>query len=158
MRYIKHLILHCSATPEGRYFDKYDILRWHTAKPPVGHGWKTGGYHKLILLDGTIEHIYPYERVTNGAVGFNFDSIHFCYIGGVGKDQQPKDTRTKEQKETMTKLVKETIKFFPKLLIAGHRDLNGLRGRPVRKACPSFDTDQWLKEIGISEDHFLVKL
>ena len=50
MRTIKELIVHCTATPEGKYFDAADIDRWHKQR-----GWSGNGYHFVILLDGTID-------------------------------------------------------------------------------------------------------
>ena len=50
MRKINQIIIHCSATPEGRNDTSKDIRRWHLAR-----GFKDIGYHYIILLDGTIE-------------------------------------------------------------------------------------------------------
>ena len=50
MRQIKEIIVHCSATPEGRNWTIKDIERDHKAK-----GYKKVGYHYVVCLDGTIE-------------------------------------------------------------------------------------------------------
>ena len=51
MRKIDKLIVHCSATQEGRNLDAAEINRWHLKR-----GWKGIGYHYVVLLDGTIEY------------------------------------------------------------------------------------------------------
>ena len=40
MRPIDSIIIHCSATPEGKHFTAADIRRWHKAQ-----GWSDIGYH-----------------------------------------------------------------------------------------------------------------
>ena len=51
MRNINRIILHCSATPEGRYTSANEIRKWHVN----GNGWSDIGYHYVIRIDGTIE-------------------------------------------------------------------------------------------------------
>ena len=43
-------------------------------------GWNSPGYHHLIMSDGTIHNLQPIERSSNGAAGFNANSIHISYI------------------------------------------------------------------------------
>ena len=50
MRTIERIILHCSATPEGRDVKVETITDWH-----LGRGWSDIGYHFVIELDGTIK-------------------------------------------------------------------------------------------------------
>ena len=49
MRDIKRIVLHCSATIEGKEYSVDTIRKWHTNK-----GWSDIGYHYVIQLDGTI--------------------------------------------------------------------------------------------------------
>ena len=101
---MKYLVLHCTATPEGREVTSGEIRHWHT--DPVkkgGRGWKQVGYTDMIHLDGKVERLVgnnedaevdPWE-VTNGATGYNTVSRHVVYVGGVSKDgKTAKDTRT----------------------------------------------------------------
>lgn len=156
MAKMKYLVIHCTATPEGREVSQSDIRRWHT--DPVskgGRGWKQVGYTDLIHLDGTVERLVqnnedaevdPWE-VTNGAAGYNSVSRHIVYAGGVAKDgKTAKDTRTLEQKRALVKYVRDFHERFPQIRIVGHRELPG-----VKKACPSFDVQQWLQAIGIKQ-------
>lgn len=149
---IKFLILHCTATPEGRKVTKEDIIKWHTS--PVaqgGRGWSRAGYSDMIDLDGSIVNITPYDNdddieaweLTNGAVGTNQFSRHIVYVGGVEKAGKiAKDTRTNEQKLAMANYVKQVVNAYPNILIAGHNQF-------AAKACPSFDVVEWCKSIGI---------
>lgn len=153
---MKYLVLHCTATPEGREVNSKEIRHWHT--DPVkkgGRGWKQVGYTDLFHLDGTVERLVknnedaevdPWE-VTNGAAGYNSVSRHVVYAGGLAKDgKTAKDTRTAAQLKAMTDYVRNFNERFPQIKIVGHRDLPG-----VTKACPSFDVKAWLESIGIRQ-------
>ena len=164
---LKYLVIHCTATPEGRDVSSADIRRMHTApKSAGGRGWKQVGYTDLFRLDGKVErladnnednYVDPWE-VTNGAKGYNSVSRHIVYAGGCDKSGKPKDTRTASQKSAMAKYVRDFHAKHPKVKIIGHRDLSpDLNGNGViepfeyMKACPSFDVAAWLKEIGIKQ-------
>lgn len=129
MRDIHYIVVHCSATKEGKDFGVDDFRKWHKRK-----GWSDVGYHFCIRLDGTIEDGRPIEKIGAGVRGYNSNSIHVCYTGGVDENIKPKDTRTKEQKESLFYLLTDLKRRFPKAEILGHRDFPD-----VRKACPSFD-------------------
>lgn len=154
MASMKYLVLHCTATPEGREVTSGEIRHWHT--DPVnkgGRGWKQVGYTDMIHLDGRVERLVrnnedaevdPWE-VTNGAKGYNTVSRHVVYVGGVSKDgKTAKDTRTEAQLKAMTAYVRDFHERFPQIRIVGHGELPG-----VKKACPSFDVAAWLRSIGI---------
>lgn len=127
-RNIKELIVHCSATPEGKDFTVSQIREWHLQR-----GFSDIGYHYVIYRDGSI-HIGRDESVIGAhCTGHNTNSIGVCYIGGVATDgKTPKDTRTAEQKQSLVKLLKELKIKYPQASIHGHRDFSS-------KACPSFD-------------------
>jgi len=149
----KYLVIHCTATPEGREVSAADIKRWHTSPPPTGRGWKQVGYTDLIHLDGSVERLVanngdewvdPWE-ITNGVAGKNSVSRHIVYAGGCAKDgKTPKDTRTAAQKEALAKYVKAFHAKHPTVSIVGHNEL-------AAKACPSFDVQKWLAEVGIKQ-------
>ena len=155
MAEMKYLVIHCTATPEGREVTAADIRHWHC--DPVangGRGWKQVGYTDLFHLNGDWERLVdnnedaqvdPWE-VTNGAAGYNQASRHIVYAGGVAKDgKTPKDTRTWEQKAALAAYVRDFHSRFPQVRIVGHHELN------PQKACPSFDVQEWLKSIGIKQ-------
>ena len=153
MRDIKRIIIHCSATKEGQDFDVEDIRRWHKAQ-----GWQDCGYHYVITLNGDIQEGRPLEKAGAHTKGYNQDSIGICYIGGCGNDNKPKDTRTEAQKNALYCLVKTLMKKYGVTEVKGHRDyskdLNGdgkITPNEWIKSCPSFNTQEWLKEVGLSE-------
>ena len=59
---LTYLIIHCTATPEGREVTSDEIRKWHTSPPPKGRGWKQVGYSDMIHLDGTLENLVPYNN------------------------------------------------------------------------------------------------
>jgi hypothetical protein len=150
---LKYLVIHCTATPEGRNVTAAEIRKWHTSPPPGGCGWKQVGYTDMFHLAGLAErlvdnnedaHVDNWE-ITNGAAGYNSTSRHIVYVGGLGVDGKPKDTRTLMQKNAMTKYVWEFHARFPHVKIIGHNEISD-------KACPSFDVRAWLKSIGIHQN------
>lgn len=133
MRKIDKIIIHCSATAEGRDFTVDDIRRWH--KAPVnrgGRGWSDIGYHYVIHLDGSVHPGRPEERVGAHCVGQNLHSIGVCYVGGCARDgKTPKDTRTFEQRVALSRLVADLQRRYPGATVHGHNEF-------ARKACPGF--------------------
>lgn len=129
MRTITLIIIHCSATPEGRRLDFETCRRDH-----IRHrGFTDIGYHFYITRDGEIHRGRPLEKVGAHCKNHNRHSIGICYEGGLSADCTPADTRTLMQKGSMLALLRELRLLFPKALIVGHHDLN-----PV-KPCPCFD-------------------
>lgn len=150
---LKYLIIHCTATPEGREVSADEIRRWHTAPPSTGgRGWKQVGYTDMVHLDGKVERLVRNNEdmtvdafeITNGARGYNAVARHIVYIGGVDAKGNPKDTRTAEQRKALTDYVRDFHKRFPGVRIIGHNEI-------APKACPSFDVQKWLREIGVTK-------
>jgi N-acetylmuramoyl-L-alanine amidase len=151
---LSYLVIHCTATPEGRQVSANDIRRWHTSPTSQGgRGWRQVGYSDMIHLSGAVENLVPYNNddivdsweITNEASGINSISRHIVYVGGVAADgETPKDTRTTTQRVTMSVYVREMIKNHSNIKIAGHNQF-------AKKACPSFDVPQWLRSIGVAE-------
>lgn len=135
-RTIKELIVHCSATPEGKDYSVDTIRQWHLQR-----GFSDIGYHYVIYRDGSI-HIGRDESIIGAhCTGHNTNSIGVCYIGGCASDgKTPKDTRTTEQKQSLVKLLKELKTKYPQASIHGHRDF-------ANKACPSFDATKEYSSI-----------
>ena len=44
-------------------------------------GWKTGGYHEIILRDGTVQLCYDSNVITNGVKNHNSTTYHICLVG-----------------------------------------------------------------------------
>lgn len=135
-RKINEIIVHCTATAEGKDFKAADIDRWHKAK-----GWDGIGYHHVVDLDGTVEPGRPESKVGAHCLKHNTNSIGVVYVGGVASDgKTPKDTRTPQQKAALVKLLTELKHRYPNAAIHGHRDF-------AAKACPSFDATTEYKDI-----------
>lgn len=128
MRKIDLIIIHCSATPEGKDFSIVDIDIWHKQR-----GFKEIGYHYVIYRDGTLHIGRLISKVGAHCLGHNANSIGICYIGGcAADDSSPKDTRTPQQKLALSALLRQLKKQFPNAEIHSHSDF-------AAKACPSFD-------------------
>lgn len=151
MTKIARLVIHCTATAEGREVKASDIRRWHCSPKPASRGWRQAGYTDMIHLDGRVERLVrnnedanvdPWE-VTNGAKGYNATSRHIVYVGGCAADgKTPRDTRTPAQKAALLAYVKDFHKRFPWAEVCGHRDLPG-----VAKACPCFDVRKEYRHV-----------
>ena len=134
MRKIDKLIIHCSATPEGRAVTVQDIDKWHREK-----GYNGIGYHYVIGLNGEVWKGRDINLIGAHTKGYNSNSIGICYVGGVDKSMKAKDTRTPAQEVALLNLVKDLKKQYPKASIHGHNEF-------AAKACPSFDVKLWLLE------------
>ena len=134
-------MVHCSASKYGADLDVHDMDRIHRRR-----GWSEVGYNYVIKLDGEIQKGRDLEKIPAHVRGFNRNSIGVCYIGGLGEDRKPKDTRTHKQKESLLFLLMELKQRFPMARIVGHRDLSPdkdgdgiIERHEWLKACPCFD-------------------
>jgi N-acetylmuramoyl-L-alanine amidase len=140
MRDIKYLVVHCTASPQTQKVK--DILSyWKNAL-----GWKAPGYHVIVEPNGTAHELQNIASPTNGVRGFNSNSIHISYIGGVDVNGKALDNRTPEQKKVIREYLLKWKKQFPKSKIKGHRDFSPDKNGNGRvdpweriKECPSFD-------------------
>lgn len=136
MRKISKIIVHCSATPEGRNHTVEDIDRWHKEI-----GYNKIGYHYVVYLDGSVHKGRADAEVGAHCAGHNSDSIGVCYIGGLSKDgKTPSDTRTAAQKQALTDLIRCLKSRYPTASIHGHCDF-------AAKACPCFDAKSEYKDL-----------
>ena len=129
-RYIDKIVVHCSATPEGRDVSAATIDEWHKAR-----GWSGIGYHFVVALDGNIEYGRDLNKTGAHVKGYNKSSIGICYIGGLDSvSKTAKDTRTSEQKESLLDLIKTLKKLHPSAVVHGHNEFSS-------KACPCYDAN-----------------
>jgi len=144
-RKITELIVHCSATPEGKDKTVEKIRQEHKQQ-----GWSDIGYHYVIYRDGTIHDGRDVDLVgahcSKG--GHNQHSIGICYIGGVENKpntpyylQKAKDTRTPAQKASLLSLLIDLKTLYPNAVIYGHHDFD--KG----KDCPSFDAKREYERV-----------
>jgi hypothetical protein len=83
-RPIVEVIIHCTATPEGRDVSMATIRGWHKKQ-----GWKDIGYHYVVMLDGTVEQGRPEGQIGSHVAGHNTGTMGVVYVGGVAKDGPP---------------------------------------------------------------------
>lgn len=148
----KYLVIHCTATKEGVNIKPEQIKQWHMGKN--GRGWSRVGYSDLITLDGGLHNLHfakgsnPFDdyieggEMTWGAKGVNAYSKHVCYVGGLDKKGNPKNTLNDNQCDTLQTYIKHEILRQPDVLIAGHNQFS-------KKQCPSFFVPRYCREIGI---------
>lgn len=130
-RKIEYLVVHCTATsPLSRV---ESIQKYWKEKL----GWKSPGYHYIIDAKGRITNLLAEDKIANGVKGFNHNSVHVSYIGGIDKMGYPKDTRTQEQRAALLEILRELKYKYPTAKIQGHKDFPN-----VAKACPSFNAKQ----------------
>jgi N-acetylmuramoyl-L-alanine amidase len=151
-----------SVTYLGRKYKSRDDLpeeklngRWiHNLN---GRGWRGLGYNDLLLADGSLENLTPFNQdaevdpweIANGVAGFNGRSRHLAYVGGLREEViddhwEPADTRTPNQLYHMEVYVRYMIMRHPHIQVGGHNQV-------AKRACPCFDVPEWLESINIKQ-------
>ena len=142
MKTIDTIIIHCSATREGKDYTAADIDRWHRER-----GFAGIGYHYVVRRDGTVEQGRPLPmqgahcatRDKEG-VSWNTHSIGICYVGGLDSRGRPADTRTAAQREALRTLITRLVASYPIKEILGHRDTS-----PDRDGDGEIEPNEWIK-------------
>jgi N-acetylmuramoyl-L-alanine amidase len=135
VRKLDRIILHCTATPEGRHVDVDTIRVWHKAR-----GWSDVGYHFVIYFDGSVHAGRAVEKTGAHVSGHNATTIGVVYVGGTDAAGKAKDTMNAAQETAFVNLVKHLRDQFGPLTLHGHNEY-------AAKACPSFkvkDKFKWL--------------
>lgn len=146
MRPINLVVIHCTASPNGRWTTTTDIDDWHKARgfrrePPARLQFNPElfsiGYHHVIYTNGTIATGRSHEEVGAHAAGHNANSLGIALVGT--------DRFSVEQWQSLRDLInaltQPTGRYaprYPDARIVGHRDLPN-----VHKACPGFDVAAW---------------
>ncbi len=150
---ITHLIIHCSASPDGKPVTAADIDSWHKARgfnrnmPLFPHhrpDLKYIGYHYVNRVNGVAE-CGRYELETGAhCMGYNTRSIGICMVGT--------DAFSLKQWATLKTQVESIKKRYPGISIMGHRatspdtNHNGhVDPQEWLKTCPGFDVAAWLE-------------
>lgn len=135
MRKLTRIILHCTATPDGRHVDVDTIRSWHRKR-----GWSDIGYHYVIYLDGSVHAGRDVARIGAHVAGHNADTIGVVYVGGTDAWGKAKDTMNDAQQTAVVNLVKHLRDQYGPLTLHGHNEY-------AAKACPSFNVKhkfEWL--------------
>ena len=127
-RPISEIIVHCTATPEGKDYTVADIRAWHKARK-----WSDIGYHYVVYRDGRVMLGRPVGQIGAHVENRNSGTIGISYVGGLTRDgKQAKDTRTPQQRSSLLWLVGELARKHK-----GVRRISG-HNQYANKACPSF--------------------
>lgn len=131
------IIIHCSATKEGRVFSVESIHNMH-----LKNGWAGIGYNYYIDLNGDIWEGRPVDCVGSHTTNHNSISVGICYCGGLDSKGRPKDTRTPKQLAAMIWLCRMVYTKYPNATFHGHKEF-------ANKACPCFDVKTWVKTFAL---------
>lgn len=149
---ITHLIIHCSATPNGKPFTAADIDSWHKLRgftrdmslfshhsPSLHHI----GYHFVNRVNGVAECGRYVLETGAHCIGYNTNGIGICMVGT--------DQFSQAQWRTLADQVDIFKKTYPGLIVMGHRDTSPDKDGNGRvdpqewlKICPGFDVATWL--------------
>jgi len=121
------IIIHCSATPNGRHHAAEEINDWHKQR-----GWSGIGYHYVITVKGKLEAGRPEYWQGAHAKGHNYKSIGICMIGT--------DNYSDAQWEVLENLVRELLIKYPDAEVIGHNEVSD-------KTCPGFNVQWWINKI-----------
>ncbi len=120
---IKYIVRHHSATTTGD-FDSFWRF-WHGTR-----GWGTGGYHEIILRDGTVQICYDPTEITNGVGNYNTPTYHICLVGN--------GSFTAVQERAWD----ERVAYNMKRLGIGVNNVKGHREMPgANTTCPGINMD-----------------
>lgn len=172
MRAIRHIVIHCAATPnlkdiKATAIDAMHVMRGFKRSRDAISRFNSSmtaiGYHFVIETDGNIAFGRDLEEVGAHVQGNNSDSIGVCLIG----TDQFTDAQWASLKQLMITLASKlygkptsniknalAILNMMRIEIKGHRDcspdLNG-DGQITRnewlKICPGFSVSEWLKGL-----------
>lgn len=160
---LQTLVIHCSATPNGRWVGASEIDRWHAGRgfhrsaEAVGRfnpRLRAIGYHFLIEPNGALVSGRSPEEIGAHVAGHNAHSLGLCLIGT--------DCYTTAQWIALADEVRFLCVRYavPRQFahpgnayrgVCGHRDLspdlNGdgtIQPREWLKTCPGFSVAEWL--------------
>lgn len=148
MRYVDLIVLHCTATPNGRPHTAADVDRWHAERGFQRRpGWRQRmnpslaaiGYHFLIWANGALETGRHLDEPGAHAAGYNANSVGVALVGT--------DRYTKAQWDTLKRNVEALLRHYTREergeeiapRVVGHRDLG------AKKTCPGFAVADWLQ-------------
>ena len=138
-RRIELIIIHCTATPNGRIVTPEAIDRWHKERGfcrkmrfRIAHNrhLRSFGYHFLIVDNLPIITGRHLDEDGAHARGYNRTSIGVCLAGT--------DRFSVEQWDKLRSLIESLMRLYPDAEVIGHRDVNS------HKECPCFDVREWM--------------
>ena len=118
---VRHLVVHCSATPDAEDIGAREIHAMH-----LGFGWHGIGYHRVVRRDGRVEAGRPDCWIGAHVRGHNAVSLGVCLIGC--------ETFTDAQMDSLELVLRFWRETYPQATVCGHRDFP-----TTDKTCPNFD-------------------
>lgn len=170
---INLIVIHCSATPNGRWTTAADIDGWHKTRgfsrdmsiaphhePALNHI----GYHFLILTTGAVCCGRPLIETGSHARDNNGSSIGVCLVGTDRFSPAQWDALSANIRslagtlacarglkgQASTKSIEPPLRLLRDagIQVRGHRDLG------AKKICPGFDVRGWIERgMRPHEDH-----
>lgn len=137
-RTINTLVIHCAATPNGRWTTVEDIDGWHRDRGfrrlPTLIGFNQPrlrhiGYHFVVYISGAVATGRGLREVGAHARGHNETSIGICLVGT--------DRFTAAQWSALRDFVTGITIKYPGMKVMGHNEVS-------KKSCPGFDVQAWL--------------
>lgn len=151
LRPVELIVVHCSATPNGRSVRVEEIDGWHAARGFKRQSeWRARqnsqlasiGYHFIVYTNGAIATGRHPDEAGAHAAGHNARSLGLCLVGT--------DRFTPAQWRALGELLSALAERHPQARVLGHRDLPG-----VRKACPGFEVSEFLARGAPAPEHVL---
>ena len=164
-RFINQIIVHCSASPNGKSLfsgvpGEADFITpakridgWHktrgfkrdaTFRKRLNPNLESIGYHFLIYTNGTTVTARHIEEVGAHVYGNNKNSLGICMVGT--------DQFTRGQFAALAQLIKYLTTLYPSAKVLGHRDCSPDKNndglvQPWEwlKICPGFDVASLIK-------------
>lgn len=153
---IKTVVIHCAATPNGKWVTAEDIDSWHASRfkrdmsiaPEHSPQLKHIGYHFIIYTTGAVVCGRPLIESGAHVKDHNKNSIGICMVGT--------DQFTEAQWDALAGCINGLRSDFKNkhnitLKVTGHRDLspdvNGdgvIQSDEWLKICPGFSVSRWL--------------
>lgn len=134
------IIVHCSASANGKRVDISEIEKWHKAR-----GFNKIGYHLVIQPDGEVQRGRGLNEVGAHCEGENANSIGICLVGN--------DKFSKAQFQALEKqldsilLTYETIRHYA---IYCHYQFKSAQKQG--KLCPNIEINRLLVWYHLKED------
>lgn len=151
-RAIKLIVIHCSASPNGKRVSPEEIDRWHKLRgfkrnPEfIGYnapGLKHIGYHYVVGVPGGVTVCRGEREIGAHVAGHNANSLGICVVGT--------DAYTADQWRGLRTLVQGLQLRYPGAKVVGHRDLSPdadgdgeVEPHEWLKTCPGFDVPAWV--------------
>lgn len=125
---IRNIGIHHSASDVGGVFDFEQY--WKSL------GWSVGGYHEIILRDGTVQLCYDPTVITNGISGQNTPTYHICVVGNA--------SFTPEQNRVLEERILVNMDRFnvPLDRVLGHNEFPG-----TNTICPGRDMNELRRRL-----------